>query len=516
MIKNRFEIKHDESEDDVEKLNHRIHDKKKQIEILQEQLNSRLPKGRPWVEKDILDEIQSIGVLEDEAEWNLVESALLKQQTFMPHPILFHSSDDLIWFEHQRSHPKKLTILGEGSTASCNKRHCVRFKGFDEKYAFEISGDRRHLHLLRQALKDRMIYDSDTSKNTSALFLVRSAALMWKESKKNENRIVRRKKIKNKQGDHSQLPDGSLDLQSIPEFYNPELPWNRYQLFLHCTIETRFLSEEGTQLTIEEKRRPIVKSIQTSEKKIVELEAQGQPVKTQQDFRSRRLGTLRRIDSYSNNYERPSNPLYEGEPHILTSVALGSGGLVTVSIVDAASKKILECQGLKGLLGKNYQLVQRRQFQRQLNLRRRTERQKRGANSQFGESNLGDTIDQHIANAVIQIAKKHHSGCIILPDMKDYRTQQHSKIAALAERECSGWKGVEKQFAKAQNMEIHSWSYGRLIKYIQNLAKKEEISVKIGRQPIDGTSQEQAKQMALGVYENKKHLTESVPRRSTG
>jgi len=131
-------------------------------------LQSRLPKGRPWVGDGILDEIKSIGVVEDEAEWNLVESALLKQQTFLPHPILFHSSDDLIWFEHERPPSQDSTTEDERKpNAESSRRVCVRFKSFDEKYAFEISGDRRHLHILQQALKERMIYDSDIDGNTS-------------------------------------------------------------------------------------------------------------------------------------------------------------------------------------------------------------------------------------------------------------------------------------------------------------------------------------------------------------
>jgi protein involved in ribonucleotide reduction len=105
LIKNRFEIRGEETEEDIEKLRNLIHRKEKQIEILQKQLQSRLPKGRPWVGKDILDEIKSIGTVKNEIEWNLVESALLKQQTFLPHPILFESSDDLIWFRDECALP---------------------------------------------------------------------------------------------------------------------------------------------------------------------------------------------------------------------------------------------------------------------------------------------------------------------------------------------------------------------------------------------------------------------------
>lgn len=219
-------------------------------------------------------------------------------------------------------------------------------------------------------------------------------------------------------------------------------------------------------------------------------------------------------DDWNNNYERTSKPLYAGQPHIVTGVALGSSGLVTTTISDAISGKILECRGLEALFGKDYELVKRRQFERQLNSRRRTQNQKRGANDQFGESNLGDTIDKRIANAVIDFAKKHQSGFIVLPDMNDYRWRKQAEIAAFAERECGGWKGIEKKFAKAQNEKNHSWSYGRLITYITNQAEKEGILVKTGRQPIQGSSQEQGKLMAIEAYKDKAKLKKSRSKKS--
>jgi hypothetical protein len=524
LIKNRFEIKSDETEKDVKKLSDRIHSKKKEIEILQKQLQSRLPKGRPWAGKDILDEIASIGVIEDEIEWNSIESALLKKQTFMPHPILFESSDDLIWAEPERFQTKDLQAeeensrdteaeelkaknLHDGKESSDTKprkRVCVCFKSFDEKYAFEVAGDYRHIHAVWQALRERKIYDGDTNENTSAVFLVRSATLIWREYKKNENRIVRRRKAAKKRAKREGLVASTESDSSLaPEFYDPEFPWNRYQLFLHCTIETRYLSKEGTEIDIEKQKKSTAKSLQTLEKNIAELEEKGKSTKTRKNSYSRQSGTLRRLESYDNNYERPSKPLYAGQPHIVTGVALGSSGLITTTISDAISGKILECRGLEALLGKDYELVKRRQFERQLNSRRRTQNQKRGANDQFGESNLGDTIDKHTANAVIDFAKKHQSGFIVLPDMNDYRRRKQAEIAAFAERECGGWKGIEKKFAKAQNEKIHSWSYGRLIKYITNQAAKEGILVKVGRQPIQGSSQEQGKQMAIEAYKKK-------------
>jgi hypothetical protein len=418
---------------------------------------------------------------------------------------LFEGSDNLIWFGDECALPNDLKTVDQGnSNSESSKRVCIRFKSFDAKYAFMASVDRRHLHILQQALKERLIYEDDTESNTSKLLLVRSATLIWREYKKNENRIVRRRKAANKRAKCAdQATINSSEIQSTPKFYNPEFPWNRYQLFLHCTIETQFLSQEGTELVIEQQRKPIVKALQTLEVRIAESENKGESAQTRKANHSRKTGTLRRIDSYNNNYERPSQLPYVGHSHIVTGVALGSGGLVTATIVDTTSGKVLECKGLKKLLGKNYKLVNRRQFQRQLDERRRTENQQRGANSQFGESNLGDTIDQHTANAVIEFAKNYHSGCIVVPDMQDYRARRQSEIAAFAEQECFGWKGVEKKFAKAQNKKHNSWSYGRLIGYIRNYAQKEGILVRDGQQPIYGSSQEQARQMAIAVSQSK-------------
>ncbi|AFY95134.1 type V CRISPR-associated protein Cas12k [Chamaesiphon minutus] len=532
LIKNRFKINSDETEEDVKKLNARRHTKQKEIEIIQKQLHSRLPKGRPWAGRDIFGEIASIDVRE--TEWNSIESALLKQQTFMPHPILFESSDDLIWAEPEKFQLKDLQVEAgkSGSTeldefqnenfqgeqansVESRKRVCVGFKSFEEKYAFEVAGDYRHIHAVWQALKERKIYDKNIDENTSALFLVRSATLIWRDYKKNENRIVRRRKANNKRSKREGGTAGTKpDSLRAPAFYDPEFPWNRYQLFLHCTIETLYVSKEGTELKLEMQKKPITKALQTLEKNITESEEKGESTKNRKDRHSRQSGTLRRMECYDDNYERPSKSLYTGQPHIVTGIALGASGLVTATIVDTSSGKILECRGRKALLGKQDRLVNRRQFQRQLNMRRRTQNQRRGANNQFGEANLGDTIDRHIANAVVDFAKTYQSGCIVLPDMEDYRRRKQSEMAALAERECSGWKGVEKKFAKAQNVKIHSWSYGRSIEYITNQAEKEGMLVKIGRQPIHGSSQEQAKQMAIEVYQDKTKFKQSLSNQS--
>jgi hypothetical protein len=181
--------------------------------------------------------------------------------------------------------------------------------------------------------------------------------LIWREYKKNENRIVRRRKAANKRAKCAdQATINSSEIQSTPEFYNPEFPWNRYQLFLHCTIETQFLSQEGTELVIEQQRKPIVKALQTLEVRIAESENKGESAQTRKANHSRKTGTLRRIDSYNNNYERPSQLPYVGHSHIVTGVALGSGGLVTATIVDTTSGKSWNAKDLRSCLAKTINL----------------------------------------------------------------------------------------------------------------------------------------------------------------
>ena len=50
---------------------------------------------------------------------------------------------------------------------------------------------------------------------------------------------------------------------------------------------------------------------------------------------------------------------------------------------------------------------------------------------------------------------------------------------------------------------IHQWSYGRLIESIQQAASKIGIAIEKAQQPRQGNSQEQAKNLAIAAYSSR-------------
>ncbi|MDZ7958598.1 MAG: hypothetical protein RMY34_12090 [Aulosira sp. DedQUE10] len=52
-------------------------------------------------------------------------------------------------------------------------------------------------------------------------------------------------------------------------------------------------------------------------------------------------------------------------------------------------------------------------------------------------------------------------------------------------------------------MSVHRWSYGRLIESVQSQAAKTGISTEIGTQPIRGSPQEKARDIAVFAYQER-------------
>ena len=79
------------------------------------------------------------------------------------------------------------------------------------KHQLEIRCDRRHLHWFQRFWEDQQIYKQEPQKYSSALFTLRSARLLWREQQEKGN------------------------------------PWDIHQLYLQCSLDTRFWTVEGTQ-----------------------------------------------------------------------------------------------------------------------------------------------------------------------------------------------------------------------------------------------------------------------------
>lgn len=97
------------------------------------------------------------------------------------------------------------------------------------------------------------------------------------------------------------------------------------------------------------------------------------------------------------------------------------------------------------------------------------------------------------------IAQTYKAGSIVLPKLGDIREQVQSEIQAKAEQK-SDLIEVQQKYAKEYRVSIHQWSYGRLIANIHSSAAKAGIVIEDSKQPIRGSPQEKAKELAIAAY----------------
>jgi CRISPR/Cas system-associated exonuclease Cas4 (RecB family) len=109
---------------------------------------------------------------------------------------------------------------------------------------------------------------------SEGLFTLRSACLIWR---KDESRHRSKKKI-------------GADQQE-----DQLKPWNTHRLYLHCTVDRRLLTAEGTEQVREEKKREVIEELKGKEKlEQTELHELGL-TKQQIIYIKRRCSTLNRL-----------------------------------------------------------------------------------------------------------------------------------------------------------------------------------------------------------------------------
>ncbi|MBD2200895.1 hypothetical protein H6G08_34590 [Calothrix anomala FACHB-343] len=262
-------------------------------------------------------------------------------------------------------------------------------------------------------------------------------------------------------------------------------------------IPTEFLktlvNSLKTQEVVEEKVTKITETL-TKAKHKDDLNDQ------QQAFITRQQSTLDRIN---NPFPRPSKPIYKGQSSILVGISFGLEKPVTVAVVDVVKNEVLAYHSVKQLLGKNYSLLNRQRQQQQRLSHERHKAQKQNAPNDFGESELGQYVDRLLADGIVAIAKTYQACSIVLPKLGDMREQISSEIQSRAEKKCPGYKEAQQKYAKEYRKSIHRWSYGRLIENIQSQAAKAGISTEIGTQPIRGSPQEKARDLAVFAYQER-------------
>jgi hypothetical protein len=410
------------------------------ISRLIEQLASRLPKGRDLTGEKWLETLIAATSTVPETE-----------------------SQARSWQDRLLTKPKPVPFpvtyeTNEDLTWSKNSkgRLCVKFNGLSE-HTFQIYCDQRQLKWFQRFLEDQQIKRESKDQHSSSLFTLRSARIAWA------------------------LGQGKGD------------PWNIHYLTLYCIVDTRLWTAEGTEQVRQEKADDIVKIL-------TRMKERGDLNEKQEAFIQRKNSTLARIN---NPFPRPSEPLYQGRSHILVGISLGLEKPATAAIIDGATGKAIGYRSIRQLLGDNYKLFNRQRQEKQRQSHQRHKAQKSAASNQFGESELGEYVDRLLAKEIVTLAQTYQAGSIVLPKLGDMRELVHSEIQTRAEQKIPDYVEGQQKYAKQYRLNVHQWSYGRLIENIQVQAAKIGISIEQGQQPVRGSPQEKAKEMAIAAYHSR-------------
>jgi transposase len=426
-----------DKEEDPEKFAQRRRQLEIQIQRLTEKLTSRIPKGRDLTNAKWLETLFTATTTVPEDN----AEAKRWQDILLTRPI---------------SLPFPLVFeTNEDLVWSKNEkgRLCVHFNGLSD-LTFEVYCDNRQLHWFKRFLEDQQTKRQSKNQHSSGLFTLRNGRLAWQEG------------------------EGEGE------------PWNLHHLTLYCCVDNRLWTEDGTEQVRQEKADEITKLI-------AKMKEKSDLSDTQQAFIKRKQSTLTRIN---NSFERPSKHLYQGQSHILVGVSLGLEKPATVAVVDAIANKVLAYRSTKQLLGDNYELLNRQRRQQRYLSHERHKAQKSFSPNQFGTSELGQYVDRLLAKEIVVIAQTYKAGSIVLSKLGDMREIVQSEIQAIAEAKCPGSVEVQQKYAKQYRVNVHTWSYGRLIQSIQSKAAQIGIVIEEGKQPIRGSPQDKAKELALSAY----------------
>lgn len=447
LLKNGCQV--NKVEEDPEAYQRRRRKKEIQIERLKEQLKSRLPKGRNLSEQEWLEALeQAQGLIIDDEHLRQVQASLTRKQSPVPFSISYETSTDLRWSSNEQG------------------RICVSFNGKGiSKHTFEVFCDQRQLHWFERFYEDYKIFTQNKDQVPAGLLTLRSARLVWQEG------------------------EGEGE------------PWQVHRLLLHCSVETRLWTAQGTEEVRAEK-------IAQTQAAIDRQKAKG--------TQSKKLNTsLERLKTFQ-GFSRPSRASYKGNCSIVIGVSFGRAKPATVAVVNVETGEVLAYRDVKQLLNKpikegktkkkktQYEYLKRRQEQQRLNSHQRHNAQKNGAPCNFGESKQGEYVDRLLAKAIVEVASQYRASSIVLPDLRNIEEAAESEVRARAEQKFPGNQKLQDSYAKDYRASIHCWSYSRLAQCIELKAGKAGIATEKVHQPHGDTPQEKARDLVLAAYANRK------------
>ncbi|MBD2451646.1 hypothetical protein H6G76_31920 [Nostoc sp. FACHB-152] len=437
LIKNDNKVS--EADENLTQLNKRRAAKEVEIQRLETQIqNTRLPNGRDIIGAKSSQAFNNLinQVPKDDEEFAEWIATFLKKISSLPYPIDYLSGD-LTWYKNEKG------------------KIFVYFNGWS-KYHFQICCNKRQLHFFERFLEDYKALKASEKggeKLSGSLVTLRSAQLLWQQG------------------------EGKGE------------PWKVNKLSLHCTYDARLWTTEGTEDVRQEKT-------DKAQAEINQVDINENLDSKQQKKLTKNKSSLSRL---KNSFARPSKPAYQGQSNIIVGVSLHPVELVTLAVVDANTKKILTCKTVKELLGDAFPLLSRRRRQ-QVHFRKEREKaQKKDSPCHLGEAKLGEYVDSLLAKRIVEVAKEYQAGRIVLPGLKGIREIRTSAIQAKAKTKFPGDINAQEIYVKEYNLQIHSWSYGRLQESIKSKAAELKISIKSGKQASYGTLKEKARDLALSA-----------------
>lgn len=333
----------------------------------------------------------------------------------------------------------------------------VSFNGLS-KHFFEVYCDQRDLHWFNRFLEDQETKKASQNQHSSSLFSLRSGQIAWQEGK----------------GDAEH--------------------WVGHRLVLSCSVETDTWTQEGTEQIRQKKASDCAEVIDSTKAK----ENRGQNQDTFIRKKERMLELL------ENQFPRPNHALYRGQPSILAGVSYGLDKPATLAIVDIQTGKAITYRSIRQILGKNYKLLNRYRLKQQRNAHKRHNNQRKGGSNQLRESNQGQYLDRLIAHEIVAIAQRYQVSSLVLPDLGNIREIVQSEVQARAEQKIPGSIEQQRQYARQYRASVHRWRYAQLTQFIQSQAAQVGISIEIVKQPLVGTPQEKARDLAISAYQARK------------
>ncbi|PSB22940.1 hypothetical protein C7B76_02030 [filamentous cyanobacterium CCP2] len=477
----------------------------------------------------------------------------------LPYPILFGSAGDVYWSlkqvdpnpgttrQKQQSHRTPKRRRKPKHKQKVQERLCVRFKGEELKnHHFGVYCDRRQLPVFKQFLTDREVQKQrkDTEKFMGGIFTLRSARLVWKED---TERLQRKRasttsllwlKFLFAMQREETVTDKELDSWIISFLcINTIFPWQSHRLYLHCTIDSRLLTAEGTKEVIAQKTAATQQYLEQFKPETATPKPQAvERVEEERQTPQARGGTTVKkkettlARSKNPPPARPSRLLYKGRSDIAAVVVVSRFAIVAVAIVNTQTQEILEFQKIKDLLTEHrsdvleerlkkhqgmlkggrsleqlqlqqYRLVKRWRKHRKKNLTQRQEEQKRGLYKRSNqESNLAQYLNRLLAKRIVQLCQTYQVGMIVLPELGNIGENFECEIQAKARQKFPGDNvQLQKQYLKELRMRMHRWNYKNLLHAIRQYATPARIPVTTRWQPKEGALRDKAAVMARAV-----------------